>query len=343
MFWIYGLALLLFQSVHIAFIIGLSHLFFLPIIYQNVQALRDMWVYYALVVLLCSLAAYYKRVMSLPLFAGGIALFSVLELVRPTSLYSFIAALFFFIMGGFLQQHERSRVWKAVGVMIGTNVLFFWTPYITYNQIAYGRPLASPWGYLLFQGLAEYENPWGFKLDDEWAGGYMKERYNVQYGTVEFTDKSKEVFFKALYEKPSHFIFSVLRRLPAMILPTFMWVNYFFMPLKKKPLRSLWERIRDKCREIVSSWRVLCDCASHYISMPLFFFLGYVGFVLMFLHGNYFAVSLLMLVGILPAYHCLIAHIEPRYIVTFYVFFSFGVGYCITTAHDVVRNKCMKG
>lgn len=333
MFLIYSLAFLLFQSRQIAFVIGVSHIFFFPIIYQNVQALRDIWVYYALVILLWSLAAYYKQVISLPAFAIGIALFSFCELVRPSSLYSFIIAVLFFTVAGFLQDRERARLWKAVGVMICTNVLFFWTPYVTYNQSAYGRSIVSPWGLLLFEGLGEYENQWGFQLDDEWAEKYLKAKYNVHYGTVAFADRAKEEFFKALKENCSHFILSMLRRLPLMLLPPLPSTSYFLSPTKRS-YRSWSEHLLHKISEAATSWKALYDFLSRYSAVIFFLMLGYGGLFLMMLHRNYFAALLLTLVGILPAYHCIISHIEYRYIVMFYAFFSFGVGYCMVMVHD---------
>jgi hypothetical protein len=344
MFLIYGLALFLFQNVRTAFVIGLCHLSFLPIMYQNVQALRDIWAYYALVVLLWSLAAYYKRVISLPFFAGGIALFSCLELIRPSSLYSFIIAVLFCMGAGFLQKNERSCWWKAAGVMVCTNALFFWTPYVTYNQIAYGRSIVSSWGLLLLEGLGERENQWGFQLNDEWAGKYLKAKYNVSYGTVAFADKAKEEFFKALKENPSHFIISILRRLPTMLLPPLSWTNHFLSP-EKKQYRSWWDKVCDKFSEATRSREAFYDAFGLYLAPRLFFLffiLGYLGLFFMLARGEYFAALLLILVGILPAYHCIVSHIEYRYIVMFYAFFSFGVGYLMVIMHDTLCKRPLK-
>jgi len=49
---IYQIGLMLFDSTAVAFYSGIALLCFFPIIFLNVQVLRDIWAYYGLVILL---------------------------------------------------------------------------------------------------------------------------------------------------------------------------------------------------------------------------------------------------------------------------------------------------
>lgn len=83
MLFVYQIGLLLFGNATLAFIGSVLHLFFFPLVFQNVQVHRDIWAFYGVIVFLYVSLSLFKEVSSFKTFFVGCVLFSCIQFLRP--------------------------------------------------------------------------------------------------------------------------------------------------------------------------------------------------------------------------------------------------------------------
>lgn len=102
----------------------------------------------------------------------------------------------------------------ATGIMMSTVILLL-IPWIIRNYKIFHRfiPTAVTLWQATWEGFGEFKNPFGAVLDD---GATYKmvidEGYNVEYGSLEFSDVLKEKVLKVIREHPFWYIGSVIKR-----------------------------------------------------------------------------------------------------------------------------------
>lgn len=322
MFLFYQIAMFLFFDRRVAIASCVALLLFFPIFHQNVLAMRDIWVFYGLVCLLYGiLACFYEKISILGLILLC-SFFAICQFMRPPSFTIVLSITFILIVIMFLKIFSFKKILKILMCLWGTNILFFWAPFIVYNKIAYNKFFVSPVGQNLLLGLGECENPWGYKLSDSWFDVFMHKTYGEVGGTVECDQKAKELFYESVAEKPLLYFKIVLRRFLYILLPPLPWIG------------SLWnvvavhKTLRDKFYSIITSFVSLADFLVHYIYIWFFLLCGYLGLIFLFIKKKIMAIGIVFLGGIVPIWSIVLSHSEPRYLVPTYALFAFFVGYC---------------
>ncbi len=92
MLYYYQLAYLLFGAESIAFLCGLAHLLFFPLLAYNVMPVRDIWAYYGLLILAYATVAFYNKQLTSKRLWAFVVFFSICLWMRPTLV---LAALLF--------------------------------------------------------------------------------------------------------------------------------------------------------------------------------------------------------------------------------------------------------
>jgi len=299
----YHIALLLFGNTTVALYCGISQLFFFPLIWLNVQPVRDVWAYYGLLVLLYGVLQFllqFQQFKSWFVVAACGTFFSICQFIRP----SVFLALITLSVVSILYACYAQQIKKVIAMLLlvwSLNGLFFWVPFFTYNLHTYNRWFVGPVGQDLLEGLGEFENPWGYHLCDRWLANYVGKKYNVVYGTPTFDDAAKKEFYTALYTNPLFYISTIIQRIPQVILPALPWMYCHDCAMSLKLQLSKW-----------------------YIRLFLFF--GYLGFLSALIQKRYF--FLIVVIGlILGGLGKLPSHIEYRYLIPFYWVFSLGIGW----------------
>ena len=260
MFLIYGLALMWFKSRRSAFLVGCIHLSFLPIFYENVNPQRDIWAYYALVLLLYGVSSFLLKKTSLAQLALWMSLFGICQWMRPMVVFSFIMTGCVLLVYGIVNTSERGRIFKALSVGLICNTLIFWIPFMAYNKQVYNRYIVSPYGQNMLAGMGEFDNPWGFKCSDSWMKEHVSQKYNVKYGTSEFQDKAYEEFMWAYSQSPWHYYRSVLKRIPKLLFPRMHWHDTPKVDREGENEKSgFWNRTRTKVKRMFSSKEFFFD------------------------------------------------------------------------------------
>jgi len=331
----YQIALMLFNQ-RTALFSCIALLLFFPAIYLNVQAMRGIWPYYSAVILLyVSLSYLQKQVSIIVPIIGGVAIALCQFMRTPMFLHVVTTAVVLF--GYALTTKELRSVFKLLLVLFITNLLFFWAPFAAYNKMAYNRYLVSSSGLNFIQGLGEFENPWGYHLCDGWYLNFMKKNY-PGLTPLEWDDKSKDLFFKAIKENPVFYIKNLLLKMPRLILPGLPWFNYqdtkriYWMYVHGTPLREIFSIIT---RKPIIFW----DFLARHLYIGLFLLLAYLGILLMLIRKKFFAFSLIFFGIIIVGYSVIFAHIDHRYLVPYYAFFALFVGYLFAQIPMVPSKK----
>jgi len=324
---VYQIGLLFFDDKRVAFLSGIVLCFFLPAVRLNVYAMRDVWGVYATIMLLFGLTAYiHKRIGGSALIICG-CVTAFMQFIRPSMFFAFVGVNIMALAYGFYIKNVR-KVLQAVGIFVITNILFFWLPFVTYNKTAYGRYFVGTSGITLIETLGEYENPWGYVFRDSWYAEFIKQ-HGFKKGTAEGEDKGREIFFASVREHPWIYVKGVLKRIPRVLFPQFVWIPQLCdRECELQP--TLWERF--KCR-LRSAKGIAYLFVQHFLGR-LFFLLGYLGIALALLRKKYGAFFLLFLGGIASSYIFFFIHFEPRFSLHSTVLFPFFIAYFLVTMYD---------
>lgn len=320
MFLFYRIAVMLFHDVRTALFGGLALLIFFPLISLNIHAVRDIWAYYGLIVLVYSILSFFHYT-SWRTLIFGCSFFSVCQYIRPTLSLAVLTFFCVLLIYAFFSYRERKKSLQILGILFVSNAIFFWIPFITYNKQTYDRYFVGPVGQDLLEGLGEFTNTWGYHLNDLWIADYIGKKYNVVYGTPEFDERAKEEFWQAFSEDPLFYFKGIVRRIPSLLVPALPWIFYSESPYK---LCITWY---EKLCTAFCSWPMVVDFFLRHIYVRLYLLLGYAGLFLMLQKKQYFAAALLVVGVICAGFGKLPSHIEYRYLVPFYWPFALFFGY----------------
>ena len=333
----YQIAFMLFGTRQTALFSCIALLLFFPAIFLNVQVCRDIWPFYSSVILIYAICKYLhsKSDYITPTIAESLV--GLMQFMRPhsftlilTTCTVLVGYIFFSKVSPSTKAspstYERFiKITKLIFIIFATNILFFWVPFMAYNKIAYNRYVVSASGIALIHGLGEFDNPWGYKLDDAWYTEFMEKNY-PDLTPLEQEEKTKELFYKAVKENPWYYIRSVLRRIPRFIAPGLPSFNYqdkaeiYHMYMTGTPISKL-------IKIVTRSPMILFDFVARHLYIGLFLFLAYLGLLLALFKRRFFAFFLLFFGVIATGYSIILIHPDHRYIIPYYTFFAMFVGY----------------
>ena len=213
----YFIVYMIFASYNFAFLCSCLLLCFYPLIYLNVQPLRDIWGYYGLIILLFALLRFFKFNMRMGwLIICGI-FFALCQYIRPTIFFNLLLILPVF---GYFFRNEKIKLLKAFSVFFVSNLLFFWVPFMTYNKIAYNHYFVSCSGHGLLAGLGQFKNKWEIKLDDGSVASVVHRQFGFKGGTVDYNKGAKKIFYEYVKDDPIYFCKTILYRFPSLFVLT---------------------------------------------------------------------------------------------------------------------------
>lgn len=321
---VFQCALLLFRSRRCALLCSTMLLLFFPLIFQNVQAHRDIWAYYGVVILLFTLLKFLSdELRPYQVIIGGL-IFAGIQFVRPSVFCALLTVAAALLVYGLLRQAEVKKIGLAILIFAATNIVAFWIPFMLYNHHAYGRFFVGPVGQDLLEGIGEYPNPWGYQLDDGWYHRFMKDQYPQLTTRHERDEQAKVLFKQAVRENPWFFVRSYLKRFIAQLLPNLPWSHY------PEQLYQGCLSLAAKIKLALTSPRVCRDLLFRMLYIRIFLVMGYMGLALLIVRKQWLPV--LVLLGVIGGgFGKFASHLEYRYLVPFYWPFAFFVGYLMYT------------
>lgn len=316
---LYRIASIIFSDKKTAFCIALAHLAFFPLTYLNVYPLRDIWVYYGLMIMFYGIVTYFYNAHSWKILLSCALFFSLCQLIRPPLFASFLALIFVICIGMVFKFIPFFKGSTLIVIMTAANICGFWVPFSSYNKKIHDRIMVSSHGQTCLSGLGELPNRWGYKVDDGWFDYYMKKNFNLQVDTPECNEKALQIFFKTIIEDPGFYLKILLYRLPNLLLPGLVWFSYVpnfdYASLKQKIVSAFF------------SFHALSDLVGRQLYIRLYLFCGYLGIIFLFLRRYYFLVLLLFFGIIASSWWMVFVHLEHRYLIPYYAFFSVPIGY----------------
>lgn len=331
MFLVYQIAYLLFESRRAALAASLSHIFlYLPLVFVNVQPLRDVWGYYGSVILLYGLLAYLFRGNSIRTLMVCSVIASLFQLIRPTLVGTFaalIAVLLGFTLVGKIDSRKAAR---ALGTIVISNAIFFWMPFVAYSLRYHDKYLISPSGVGFIEGLGEFKNPWGFKQSDAFYAELMKERYGLEYGTQECEDRARKLFWELFWENPGHVFLSSVRRIPYLLCPLMPWfAGSWINESVFVGLKTVAEKI-SRIPQAITYASFWIDLLGRKLFGALFMLLAYAGIYFSIKERRWFALVFLLGGIVMPVWPFIFTIVIHRLLVPYYWPFALFVGYALS-------------
>lgn len=343
MFLFYYIAFMLFKSKRAALFSGIALLSFFPLFYLNAQVFRDIWPFYAAIILLFITIKFLFDGHSWSILISGSMAFALMQWMRSTIFLMIITtSILLFLYAICSKKLKIKRVLQFTLTVLIANVFFYWLPFMTYNKIAYNRYLVGPAGINLIQGLGEFPNKWGYKLSDGWYADYTEKHFGKEAKKLKLTenektsfydDKMRTVFWKSIKEDPLFYLSCIAKRIPRLLFPGLPWFNYqdkkeiYLMYVTGTPVKEL---IKTVLREPI----IAIDFAARHIYIGLFLLFAYLGILLALIRKQYLALLLLFGGIICAGYSVIFAHIDHRYLIPFYGIFAFFVGYFF---HEIIN------
>ena len=319
----YQIGIMLFDR-KTAYLSCIALLAFTPLLYLNAQAFRDIWPFYSGVILAYVSLSFLLRDKSWLYPALGGAFIALFQFMRPAS-FTFIMTMgtVLFFSSFFTKQYKKTFL--LIFILITTNIMFFWAPFMSYNKKAYNRYFVSPVCINMLVGLGEFKNKWGYSLSDGWYANFMEKNYPDKTW-LERDDIAKEIFYNRVKENPFFYLTCIMRRIPRITFPGFPSFNYqdthglYTMYVNGTPIKDIFKLLS---RSPIILW----DFFIRHIYIGLYLLLAYLGMFMALVRKKYFAVSFLFLGLVAAGYPVILSHTEHRYLIPYYGFFPLFVGY----------------
>jgi len=324
----YQIAYFLFESSLVAFCSGAALILFFPITFLNVHVLRDIWPYYGIVAILYGVLSYLYEQVGVVTFICLCSFFALCQFIRPPSFIVIVMLLVLLFGMLFFRFFSRKKILIMFVCLLATNLIVFWIPYFAYNKYAYNHFFVGPVGQNLLEGLGEFSNPWGYKLEDAWFGIFMWETYGLRRGSQEADNKAKNLAYLAIRENPVFYAKCIVKRLHRLFFPALSWFQWLYNDSEYDRLESMVDRISYLIKHLRTNGLVLLDFIGRHIYIRLLLMVGYGGIILALFRRKFFAVALLGSV-LVSSYSVILSHIEHRYLVPAYSVFTFFIGYVV--------------
>ncbi len=331
----YQVAFFLFHDLRTTFLATVMLISFLPLSLLNIVALRDVWAFYGMVLLLYAVLGFLYHQFSLALFVVLTILVGLVELVRPT-LFAPVCMMIFVLIGvGIIQRKVLYKTLMAAGCLIATNVLFFWLPFTIHNKMAYDRYFIGPTGIGLWQLLGTVKgNPCRQHNGDHHYAAYMMRNFGLRSGTQECENKARALFLKAISEYPAFYARIVLQRIPMFLFPEWEFLPPFYQTYTIG-YPTVWARVKRQLR----SYGGLVDLFVHRFFFLVYLLLAYAGVLCALLKKRYQLFFFVFVATIAPSAKFILSLFEYRSLVPFFAFYSLFVGYVLVFFHDAWKLK----
>lgn len=321
MLFIYQIGYYLFETEKLACLSSVSFLFFFPLVFHVGQGIKDIFAYYGIVMVLFVMLRVAFQTKNLKEAIVGGFFIALFQWVRPP-----VVAVVFTCAGifvGYYFINKNKLFLYLAGIICLTNIIFFWIPFFSYNQYYYGRPIVGTLGHELMCGFGEFPNKWNCVPTDTWAGDFTRKRTHLKYGTPEFDDVEKTIFWEMFQDEPWYYLKCVLKRIQKLLFLNFCWFEYDDQLYQGKTL------FKEKFFLSLTNWRIAFDFFPRVFYIRIFWILAYIGMFFAFIRKKYFMLILLIGGVMMPMPLVVLSHIEDRYVLVHFWVLCFFVAYSL--------------
>ncbi len=312
--------------------------FFLPLLFLNVNPIRDVYCFYGAVVLFyLFMKVFYENVSVKKTVIGGLFV-ALCQWMRPTIFGPLVLGILFTWVYAFCDKRKQLQsVLMVAFILIGTNIGGFWIPWTLFNKKVHGRYFAAPSGQQLLDSMGwrgpNKINPQCPDTNnglycDSCVTSYTRERFNLDesfIGTQKMDDKMKEAFWEWFWQDPVFWFKGFFWRIKKVL---FLDLTWSITPGWNWEYYNSFSHYGDRLKVAYSfGFLSLLEFLFRRWYVRLFMLMGYFGAVCLLYNRNYFLLGLLISLtagGIAPA---IISHPEHRYVTPFYFIYPVCAGY----------------
>lgn len=318
--------------------------FFLPLLFLNVNPIRDIYCFYgASVLFYLFIHMYYKQLAIKQTIIGGLFI-ALCQWMRPTIFGSLaLGAGFIFLYSFFYNRKKLKNVSLSIVLLILTTIVAFWVPWALFNKKIHGRYFAAQSGQLLLDSMGwtgpnkinpECSDTNNGLYCDKCVTDYTIRRFNldttkIKIGSSEMDDKMKEAFWQWFWKDPAFWFKGMFWRIRKVMFLDMTWST---TPGWNWHYYNSFDKYSDRLQAAYSfgSYHLLEFLFRRWF-VRLFMFMGYIGALCLLYNRHYFLLGLLISLtagGISPA---IISHPEHRYLTPFYFIYPICAGYFLYT------------
>lgn len=333
-----------------AFLMALSVPFFLPLLFLNVNPIRDVYCFYGAVVLFyLFMHGFYGKIPFVKVILSGFFI-AFCQWMRPTIFGSLVVVSVFVLIYCLIYKKDKLKFISFIVVLLTlTNIVAFWIPWSIFNKQVHGRYFAGPSGQQLLDSMG-WRGPNKINPNcpdtnnglycDACVTQYTIKRFNIdikttQIGTPEFDDQMKEAFWEWFWKDSIFWFKGLFWRIKKILFLDLTWST---TPGWNWQYYNSFSRYSDRLRAAyLFGWYGLCEFLFRRWFVRLFMLFGYVGAFCLLYEKYYFLLGLLISLtggGIAPA---IISHPEHRYLIPFYFLYPLCAGYFFYAV-----NLCLK-
>ena len=337
--YLYRVLYYLFESYGVAYFACMGVCLFFPLVFTIVQGRKDVAAYVGIILIGYLILDTLYRTKNLYKFTVGGFLFALIQYVR-SPLFAILCLVLVMLLVAYFYEKKNIYVYM-ICILAVTNIAGYWVPLFTYNKTYYDRYFVGPTGHALLTSLGEYENPWGAKPDDSWCQAFVITHKNPEkpYGTPEFDDEAKQLFWGIFKENPGYYFKCVGKRIKKLL-----FINLSRMTYRTEiydQCLSFYHKCRraleDPKKALGDPW-ILFNFFPRVLYMRLFLLLGYCGMFCLFLQRRY---KILLMLGLILADMpiVILSHIEDRYVIVHYWIFGIFAGYFVNFLVQKYRER----
>lgn len=328
---------------------------FLPLLFLNVNPIRDIYCFYGSSILFYLFVyIYHKKLAIKQVIAGGLFV-ALCQWMRPTIFGSLVLGASFLLLYSFFYNRKKLKnIFLSILLLILTTMGAFWVPWALFNKRVHGRYFAAQSGQLLLDSMG-WRGPNKINPEcpdtkhglycDKCVTDYTIRRFNlditrIKIGSPEMDDKMKEAFWRWFWEDPVFWFKGMFWRIKKVMFLDMTWST---TPGQNWKYYNSFDKYSDRLKAAYSfGVHALLEFLFRRWFVRLFMFMGYVGALCLLYRQYYFLLGLLVFLtagGISPA---IISHPEHRYLTPFYFIYPLCVGYFLYTMFYFFTVICLK-
>lgn len=343
-----------------AFFSALAVPLFFPLMFLNINPVRDVFCFYGATVLVyLVMQAFYGKSRLLVNVGGGFFI-AVCQWMRQTVFSALGAVSVFLFLYVFLFERKKiSATCTLLIILWGTNIAGFWIPWMAFNKQVFGRYLVGQSGQLLLDSMG-YTGP--NKINpkcpdtnnglycDACVTQYTIKRFDldtsqVRVGTLEMDDKMKEAFWEWFWQDPAFWFKGLFWRIKKVLFLDLTWSTTHGLSWQHyNSFSNYTDRL--KAAYVSYGFYGLLEFLFRRWYVRCLMILGYAGAALLVKQKKFLFLGVLLSIcigGIIPA---IISHPEHRYLTPFYFVYPLLGGYFLYILGNYLYrkqfSKCIK-
>jgi hypothetical protein len=330
MIWLFRMLQLLFEDKSKAFAGALGVVAFLPLVFNNIENIRDIYYFYGFIILLYFFFTFVFTKKKITFLIPGALLFVICFWARPCILSSFVALSGLAIIWAYFNPFYRQKAFQVLTIFWFMNGMLFWVPFGIFNKITYDMFYIFPQGEASLSSLYGVPFPDGDVMEHTGAKFILRKTGKpMQNGTMEGDAVCLKLYQQLTKKFPLHRFKCMFARFKIML--------WYDLPWKKSDPHSITTETSRwfKLKLALTSPALFFEFLSR-LYMRILLFLGYLGIVYALIRKEYTLLILMGLGIVFSSGYSWLCHIEERVLAVHSWPFGLFAAYFLSCCYEFV-------